>query len=93
MGKILQLKRRRTSGPGGGGPPRDPPSAEEIRATLRAVEATLKTTHQVLDALEKRHDELELRLANHSKYILTIVRALLRAGVDVPLTSKDPKDT
>lgn len=90
MTKILSFKKKNKNG--GGQPPREPPTGEEIRNTLRAVEATLRAANEVLGAMEKRQSELEDRLDLHSKYILTIVQALLRAGVEVPLTTKRDKD-
>jgi hypothetical protein len=93
MGKLIPLKRKRrrvSASPvlptkGGGG---TPPTDEEIRKVLNAVMSTLRTTQTALEVIENRIDEAHDRIDTLNRYVLTLIQALLRAGVEVPLTSR-----
>lgn len=95
--KLLPFsKRRRTSPPrppGGGGPrpPDERPSDAEIRHALGEIAKTLVDFSDVILAIELEIDVLHERTTRQNQYILTIVQALLRSGVEIPLTTKEPR--
>jgi hypothetical protein len=66
------------------------PSDAEIRQVLGEVSKTLADFNDVILTLEFEIDTLHERTTRQNQYILSIVQALLRAGVDLPLTSKEP---
>jgi hypothetical protein len=89
--KILNFPKKRSKGKSGGGGGSRPPD-EEIARVLREVSLTLQDAALAIQRLEADVNYLEAAQARHSKYLLTIVQALLRSGIELPLTSKKPED-
>ena len=90
MSKVISFPKK-TRKSGGGGNNR-PPDAEIVRV-LSEVTKTLQDASYAIQKLEADIAYLEAANARHAKYLLTIVQALLRAGVEIPLTSKKPEDS
>jgi hypothetical protein len=78
------------AGGAGGKAQQAAPHPNEIRAVMREVESTLRLTHHTIKQLERDMDLLAERTSRHTHYILAIVQTLLKAGLEVKLTSKDP---